>query len=72
MNNSGSSGVGKPNDPAPCELFPQCPVCDGTMESVYERPHQKVCQCLDCACTLTVPVAAWEIAAAKRRTPPAP
>jgi len=48
-----------------------CPVCDGHMEMVYERPHQKVCQCVDCGSTLAVPATAWNIASDKRRTPPA-
>ena len=41
------------------------------METVYERSHQKVCQCLDCGCTLTVPATAWDVAASKRRDSPA-
>ena len=59
------------NPSAPCEFLPLCPICDGAMETVYARQHQKVCQCVDCATTLTVPVTAWGIATVKRRTPPA-
>lgn len=51
--------------------MPQCPVCDGRMETVYERPHQKVCQCVECGSTLAVPAGAWNIASDKRRTEPA-
>jgi hypothetical protein len=59
------------NDPAPCDVLPQCPICDGRMETVYERPHQKVCQCVECGSALAVPSAAWHIASDKRKTPPA-
>ena len=59
------------NDVAPCDVMPLCPICDGQMETVYARAHQKVCQCVDCASTLTVPASAWDIAAEKRRHSPA-
>ena len=66
-----NTGQSSPNDPAPCEVLPQCAICDGRMETVYERAHQKVCQCVECATTLTVPVTAWTIAAERRRSTPA-
>ena len=69
--NSGSTGDGQLDAPAPCEFLPQCPICDGKMETVYARPHQKVCQCVDCACTLTVPVSAWDVASRKQNNEPA-
>ena len=62
---------GASNDPAPCDVVPQCPVCDGHMETVYERPHQKVCRCVECGSTLAVPVAAWNVASGKREPPEA-
>lgn len=65
--NSGPDDPNTPDGPAACELLPQCVICDGRMEIVYERAHQKVCQCMDCGCTLTVPASAWPIASAKRR-----
>jgi ssDNA-binding Zn-finger/Zn-ribbon topoisomerase 1 len=43
-----------------------CPVCNGRMELVYDRHHQKVVVCVDCQSGLTVPEAAWEIARIKR------
>lgn len=43
-----------------------CPVCDGRMELVYDRHHQKVVVCVDCQSGLTVPGSAWEIARIKR------
>ena len=67
---TGSTGDDKRDPPAPCEFLPLCPICDGKMETVYARPHQKVCQCVDCACTLTVPVNAWDVATSKRHTTP--
>ena len=50
----------------PCEVIEVCPICDGRMETVYNRHNQKVCVCVDCHSGLTVPDAAWEIAKAKR------
>jgi hypothetical protein len=61
----------KRDDPSLCEALPLCPICDGRMETVYARAHQQVCQCVDCACTLTVPAGAWQIAAGKGRDSPA-
>ena len=43
-----------------------CPVCDGRMELVYDRHHQKVVVCVDCQAGLTIPGSAWEIARIKR------
>ena len=37
------------------------------METVYSRSHQKVCVCVDCHTTITVPAKAWQIRGAKRR-----
>ena len=45
-----------------------CPVCDGRMELVYNRHHQKVVVCVDCQSGLTVPETAWEIARIKRES----
>ena len=57
-----------PDDPIPAadEQVVACPVCDGKMELVYDRHHQKVVVCVDCQSGLTVPGAAWEIARIKR------
>ena len=44
----------------------RCPVCDGRMELVYDRHHQKVVVCVDCQSGLTIPGSAWEIARIKR------
>lgn len=48
------------------EVLHRCPVCDGRMELVYDRHHQKVLVCVDCQSGLTVPGSAWEIARIKR------
>jgi ssDNA-binding Zn-finger/Zn-ribbon topoisomerase 1 len=45
-----------------------CPVCDGRMELVYNRHHQRVVVCVDCQSGLTVPENAWEIARIKRES----
>ena len=52
--------------PEPCEVMPFCPICGGKMELVYDRPHQKVCVCVDCMSGLSVPQAAWLVAKKKR------
>ena len=62
---------GGSNIPDACDVLKHCAVCDGRMETVYERSHQQVCQCVDCGCTLTVPATAWTVAAAKRQAPAA-
>ena len=45
-----------------------CPICAGTMEAVYTRAHQKVCVCVDCHTSVTVPANAWKIKASKEST----
>jgi hypothetical protein len=62
--NSHASG----DSPDPCDVAPLCPICNGKMEVVYYRPHQKVCVCVDCQSGLTVPAAAIEVARLKRDT----
>ena len=58
------------NEPEPGtetdRVLHRCPVCDGRMELVYDRHHQKVVVCVDCQSGLTVPGTAWEIARIKR------
>jgi hypothetical protein len=56
---------GDPVGPGPCEVIDVCPICAGVMEAVYTRAHQKVCVCMDCHTSITVPAAAWTIKAAK-------
>lgn len=58
-----------PSDDATADSEPairNCPICDGKMELVYDRHHQKVVVCVDCQSGLTVPGSAWEIARIKR------
>jgi hypothetical protein len=43
-----------------------CPVCQGQMDTVYDRLHQRVVVCVDCQSGLTVPSTAWDIARIKR------
>ena len=43
----------------------QCPVCEGKMELVYDRPSQKVFVCADCHSGLTIPAGAWQIRESK-------
>ena len=52
--------------PAADVTIKTCPVCDGRMELVYDRHHQKVVVCVDCQSGLTVPGTAWDIARIKR------
>jgi hypothetical protein len=49
-----------PKTPAPCEVLEVCPICGGLMEAVYSRAHQKVCVCIDCHTSITVPDQAWD------------
>ena len=62
--------VPKPDDHPDREVQPVavCPVCEGRMEVVYDRHHQKVVVCVDCQSGLTVPSTAWEIARIKRES----
>lgn len=43
-----------------------CPICSGTMDTVYHRHHQRVVVCLDCQSGLTIPTTAWDVARIKR------
>jgi hypothetical protein len=54
------------NDPEPSPQIPACPICEGQMDTVYDRYHQKVAVCSDCHAGLTVPGSAWEVARIKR------
>ena len=56
-----------PEDPGPCEVIESCPICTGHMEAVYSRTHQKVCVCIDCHTSITVPAGAWQVKAGKQR-----
>jgi len=59
-----------PNDPietGPCEIIEICPICNGKMDAVYTRVHQKVCVCVDCHTSITVPQSAWDIKREKAR-----
>ena len=47
-------------------MLKTCPICQGKMELVYDRHHQKVVVCVDCQSGLSVPQSAWEIARIKR------
>jgi hypothetical protein len=54
-----------PLDPGPCDVIEICPICGGEMEAVYSRAHQKVCVCVDCHTSVTVPASAWKVKAGK-------
>lgn len=49
-----------------------CPVCEGIMEVVYDRPSQKVFVCADCHSGLTIPAGAWGVQQAKHSAKPKP
>lgn len=57
----------EPIETGPCDVIEHCPICSGAMEAVYSRQHQKVCVCVDCHTSITVPVAAWDIRRQKKR-----
>jgi ssDNA-binding Zn-finger/Zn-ribbon topoisomerase 1 len=50
-------------------ILSACPICDGTMEIVYNRNNQQVIVCVDCHSGLTVPNTAWDIARVKKGLP---
>ena len=56
-----------PVEPGPCEVIDVCPICEGAMEAVYTRAHQRVCVCVDCHTSVTVPASAWRIKAGKQQ-----
>ena len=47
---------------------PVCPICEGKMETVYQRNNQHVCVCVDCHTGVTVPDGAWEVVRIKKQT----
>lgn len=57
----------EPVESGPCDVVDVCPICQGPMEAVYSRAHQKVCVCVDCHTSLTVPTLAWTIRKQKQR-----
>jgi ssDNA-binding Zn-finger/Zn-ribbon topoisomerase 1 len=46
--------------------LPDCPVCSGRLDLVYDRFNQKVYVCIDCHVGLTVPESAWDVLRKKR------
>jgi hypothetical protein len=51
---------------------PQCPVCGGQTELVYQRLNQRVCVCPDCHSGVTIPATAWDVVRLKRQKPGTP
>jgi hypothetical protein len=45
---------------------PDCPICGGALEIVYNRFNQQVFVCKDCHSGVTVPSSAWEVLRLKR------
>lgn len=45
-----------------------CPVCEGQMETVYQRNNQQVIVCADCHSGVTIPTSAWEVVRIKRQS----
>ena len=45
---------------------PPCPICQGKLELVYNRYHQKVVVCEDCHVGVTIPGSAWLVSRLKR------
>lgn len=52
-------------DPTP--VCPDCPICGGALEVVYERLNQRVSVCKDCHTGVTVPTSAWDVLRLKRQ-----
>ena len=61
--------VSEPNDESPGQAhpkIPRCAICEGNMVLAYDRYRQKMCVCVDCHTSMTIPGSAWEVAARKR------
>jgi hypothetical protein len=61
--------VNLPDDESTAQMppkIPRCSICDGTMVLAYDRYRQKMCVCLDCHTSMTIPGSAWDVAARKR------
>lgn len=50
----------------PLHACPDCPICGGTFEIVYNRHNQRVSVCRDCQAGLTIPSTAWDVLRLKR------
>ena len=52
--------------------LPDCPVCFGRLDLVYDRFNQRVYVCVDCHVGVTIPESAWDVVRQKRehRWPP--
>ena len=48
--------------PTPCEVLPICPMCNGPLELIYDRPEIKECECRDCGTRVSISAAAWNAA----------
>lgn len=46
--------------------LPDCPVCFGRLDLVYDRFKQRVYVCVDCHAGVTIPDTAWEVVRKKR------
>ena len=46
--------------------LPDCPVCSGRLDLVYDRFKQRVYVCVDCHVGLTIPESAWDVLRKKR------
>ena len=46
--------------------LPDCPVCSGRLDLVYDRFKQRVYVCVDCHAGITIPDTAWEVVRRKR------
>jgi hypothetical protein len=61
-----ASGDKPPETPDLCEVIP-CPVCGGRMEMAYDREPLKICVCLNCLTSVSVPAEAWRAMEERRR-----
>ena len=47
------------DDPNPCDLVPNCPVCNTALTVAHTHAKLKICVCRLCGTSLTIPDDAW-------------
>jgi hypothetical protein len=45
--------------PDPCEVVPNCPVCDSILFVAHKHAKIKICVCRGCGTSLSIPDDAW-------------
>jgi len=51
-------------EPEPCDVVPDCPVCGSSLHVAHAHAKLKICVCKACGTSISIPDGAW----AKLRT----